>query len=81
MKNHLREKNNPKPKTQTETAKEKEKMEVLENLYIFRAGSSCGLYCMGEEFWENLGEKITLISEKVKPEIIKRPPKNENKKL
>jgi hypothetical protein len=69
-----------KQKTQTKTAKEKEKTQELENLYTYRAGSSCGLYSMGEEFWESLGEKITLIPEKEKPNIIKQPPKNENKK-
>ncbi len=65
------EKNNQKPKTQTqsltETEKE-EKMEDPENLYSFRAGASCGLYSMGEEFWENLGEKINPKPEKEKEE-------------
>nr|MDO8081179.1 hypothetical protein [Candidatus Freyarchaeota archaeon] len=66
MKTTPTEKDNPKTKTQTETEKEKEKMEELENLYTFRAGASCGLYSMGEEFWENLGEKINPAPEKEK---------------
>ena len=72
MKTAATEKNNKKPKpqiqTQTETEKEteKEKTEGLENLYTFRAGSSCGLYSIGEEFWENLGEKINPKQEKEK---------------
>jgi hypothetical protein len=33
-------------------------MEGLENLYTFRAGASCGLYSVGEEYWEKLAEKI-----------------------
>lgn len=47
-------------KTQTQTSPEKDtqKMEGLENLYTFRAGSSCGLYSVGEEYWEKIAEKI-----------------------
>jgi hypothetical protein len=47
-------------KTQTQTSLEKDaqKMEGLENLYTFRAGASCGLYSVGEEYWEKLAEKI-----------------------
>jgi hypothetical protein len=72
MKTVATEKNNKKPKpqiqTETDTEKEKEtekeKMEGLENLYTFRAGSSCGLYSIGEEFWESLVEKINPNPEK-----------------
>ncbi|MEM3562421.1 MAG: hypothetical protein QXS27_01595 [Candidatus Jordarchaeaceae archaeon] len=47
-------------KTQTQTSPEKDtqKMEGLENLYTFRAGASCGLYSVGEEYWEKIAEKI-----------------------
>jgi len=51
--------------TQKEKAEQKSEtktseIEGLENLYAFKAGASCGLYSMGEEFWENLGEKIPM---------------------
>lgn len=61
MKTPPTEKN--KQKTQTKTAKRKEKREGFIS-YTFGADSSCGLYAMGEEFWENLGEKITRFPEK-----------------
>lgn len=60
------QKQNQKSKTQIET--EKEKNETLENLYAFKAGASCGLYSMDQEFWENLGEKTNPTQEKQKQE-------------
>ncbi|MGQ9721879.1 MAG: hypothetical protein ACUVXA_11225 [Candidatus Jordarchaeum sp.] len=64
MKTTSEKTNPPKPKSQTqietekETEKEKENIAGLENLYSFRAGASCGLYSMGEEYWEKIAEKI-----------------------
>ncbi|MFB0562080.1 MAG: hypothetical protein ACETWM_12825 [Candidatus Lokiarchaeia archaeon] len=55
-------KTNPKPKTQTEEGID----ETIENLYAFKAGASCGLYSMDQEFWENLGEKANPTQEKTK---------------
>lgn len=81
MKTTPAEKNKQKPKTrvQKETDKEKAEMEGLENLYTFQAGASCGLYSMGDEFWENLGEKINPTNEKEKTKDHKPTTKNENK--
>ncbi len=57
---------NQKPETEAETETEAEKNEALENLYTFKAGASCGLYTMDQEFWENLGEKTNTTQQKQK---------------